>query len=65
MDWIEGDEDDRYLMIPLADGALWDLPVDTLRETVEDALDRGEVDDTEGIELIISYYKKYDEEIGF
>ena len=52
-------------MIPLADGALWDLPVDTLRETVEDALDRGEVDDTEGIELIISYYKKYDEEIGF
>ena len=67
LDWIayEGSEDDRYLHIPLPDGGLLDLPEDDLNEMVENALARGEVDDLELIELLISYLRKYDEEVGF
>jgi len=62
---FEGDEEDRYLMIPLPKGGLWDLQEETLTEILEDALARGESDDIEEIELIVSHYKKYDEEVGF
>tara|TARA_Y100001970_G_C13428496_1_gene459954 strand:- start:73 stop:333 length:261 start_codon:yes stop_codon:yes gene_type:complete len=65
--WIpyEGSEDDRYLDIPLPSGGSWAIPEEKLTEEVENALARGEADDIESIDLIISHLKKYDEEIGF